>query len=79
SVTGHPLAAASAIEIVQCGCIMRDGIIPPTVNLYNPDPECDLDYVPHKARELEVETILKDASGFSGIHSALLLKKVNAT
>ena len=75
SVIGHPLGAASMIEIVLCCLIFEHNILPPTVNLHHPDPGCDLDYVPHKPRALDVKYILKTASGFSGIHSALVLKR----
>jgi beta-ketoacyl-acyl-carrier-protein synthase II len=76
SMIGHPLAAASAIEICICFLCMERSFIPPTINLDNPDPDCDLDYVPKHGREKEINVIVKDASGFSGVHSAIVLKKI---
>ena len=57
SMTGHTLGAAGAIEMAACALAIRDGLVPPTINLDDPDPECDLDYVPHKARERKVRVI----------------------
>lgn len=76
SVEGHPLAAASAIELAASCLVLRNNKIPPTANIQNPDPDFGADYVPEKFREKNVSTILKDASGFSGIHSALVMKKI---
>ena len=53
---------------------MRDGIIPPTINLDNPDPECDLDYVPHKAREAKVKVALSNSFGFGGHNSSVVIR-----
>ncbi|MCM8800111.1 MAG: beta-ketoacyl-[acyl-carrier-protein] synthase family protein [Candidatus Omnitrophica bacterium] len=75
SMLGHPLAAANAIESVLCALIFKKGILPPTINLEEPDPKCDLDYIPGRAREKKVDYILKTSSGFSGIHSALIFKR----
>jgi 3-oxoacyl-(acyl-carrier-protein) synthase len=75
SMIGHPLAAANAVESVLCVMIFEKNILPPTINLDEPDSKCDLDYIPHKAREKCVDYILKTSSGFSGIHSALILKR----
>lgn len=74
SQAGHPLGAASALELVCCCMIFKKNKIPPTVNLTVQDPLCDLDYVSGQGRDLKVRYILKDASGFSGIHSAMVLK-----
>ena len=78
SMIGHPLAAANAIELVICSLIFRYGLIPPTINQQERDPLCDLDYVPNEARQMKVNTILKTSSGFSGIHSSLVLKRMEA-
>lgn len=75
SMVGHPLAAANALETILCAMIFKEGILPPTINLEEPDPRCDLDYIPNKAREKEVNYILKTSSGFSGIHSSLIFKR----
>ncbi len=74
SMTGHLLGAAGAVEMAACVMAMRDGIVPPTINLDNPDPECDLDYVPHKAREKKVKIALSNSFGFGGHNSSVLIK-----
>ena len=75
SMFGHPLAAANAVEFVACGLIFKHNFIPPTINQEVPDPQCDLDYVPNIGREEKVDYILKTSSGFSGLHSSLILKR----
>ncbi len=75
SMIGHPLAAANAVESVLCCMIFEKGYLPPTINQEEPDPKCDLDYIPNKARELMPEYILKTSSGFSGIHSSIVFKR----
>lgn len=72
SVTGHLLGAAGALEAAFCILAMRQGIIPPTVNLDNPDPACDLDYVPHVARHAPLEIALSNSFGFGGHNVALI-------
>ncbi|MFA5144762.1 MAG: beta-ketoacyl-[acyl-carrier-protein] synthase family protein [Candidatus Omnitrophota bacterium] len=76
SMIGHPLAAANAIELVVCSMIFQKDILPPTINQEEKDPRCDLDYIPNVARAKKVKTILKTSSGFSGIHSSLILKRL---
>ena len=76
SMIGHPLAAANSVEIALSAMVIKRGVIPPTINLKNPDPACDLDYVPGAAREQKVRTVLKTSSGFSGIHSSLVLNEI---
>ncbi len=71
---GHAFGAAGAIEAAVCLLAMRDGIVPPTLNLEEPDPECDLDYVPSLAREAKVRTALSLSAGFGGQNSALVLR-----
>lgn len=73
SMIGHSLGAIGAIEIAACALILRYGIIPPTINYQTPDPECDLDYVPNRAREQAVKHIVSTASGFGGFQSAMVL------
>lgn len=75
SMIGHPLAAANSIELVACTLIFEKNFLPPTINYEIPDPGCDLDYIPNKAREKRVDVILKPSSSFSGIHSAMLLRR----
>jgi beta-ketoacyl-acyl-carrier-protein synthase II len=77
SMIGHPLAAANAVEFTVCAMIFEKDLIPPTINQEEKDPLCDLDYVPNQARQLRVNTILKTSSGFSGIHSSLVLRRYN--
>ena len=72
SMTGHLLGGAGAVEMAACALSIRDGIIPPTINLENPDPECDLDYTPNKAREKKVRVALNNSFGFGG-HNATLV------
>lgn len=75
SMTGHLLGAAGAIEAIATVLTIKNGIIPPTINLDNPDPECDLNYSPHKATNKEVKTAISNAFGFGGHNASLLFKK----
>jgi 3-oxoacyl-[acyl-carrier-protein] synthase II len=72
SMTGHMLGGAGAVEAAACILAMRDGIVPPTINLTDPDPECDLDYVPLKAREASLKATMSNSFGFGG-HNATLI------
>jgi 3-oxoacyl-[acyl-carrier-protein] synthase II len=72
SMTGHLLGGAGAVEMAACIMAIRDGVIPPTINLENPDPECDLDYTANKAREKKVRVTLNNSFGFGG-HNATLV------
>src|SRR5712691_3870429 len=72
SMTGHLLGGAGAVEMAACALAIRDSIIPPTINLENPDPECDLDYTPNVAREKKVRVPLNNSFGFGG-HNATLV------
>ena len=74
SMTGHLLGAAGAVEMAASVLAMRDGIVPPTINLDNPDPECDLDYVPHRAREKKVRVAISNSFGFGGHNSSVVIK-----
>jgi len=73
--TGHMLGAAGAVEMTACTLAIKHGIVPPTINLQNPDPECDLDYVPNTAREMPVNAIVNNSFGFGGHNSAIAAKK----
>jgi 3-oxoacyl-[acyl-carrier-protein] synthase II len=74
SMIGHLLGAAGSVEFAACLMAIRDGIIPPTINLDNPDPECDLDYVAHTARERKVRVAVNNSFGFGG-HNATIVAK----
>ena len=75
--TGHMLGAAGAVETAACVLAIKHSIIPPTINLQNPDPECDLDYVPNTAREMQVDAIVNNSFGFGGHNSTIAAKKFN--
>jgi 3-oxoacyl-[acyl-carrier-protein] synthase II len=75
---GHMLGAAGAVESVICVKAIQNGIVPPTINLENQDPECDLEYVPHKAREMQVNAILNNSFGFGGHNATVLMRKFAA-
>ena len=76
SMTGHTLGAAGAIF---CVLGMRDGVVPPTINLESPDPECDLDYVPLVARKKVFSVSMSNSMGFGGHNASLLIRGGNAT
>ncbi len=71
SMTGHMMGATGALEAIFCVMAIRDGIVPPTIHLQTPDPECDLDYIPNEARRRPVQVALSNAFGFGG-HNAVL-------
>jgi 3-oxoacyl-[acyl-carrier-protein] synthase II len=75
--TGHMLGAAGAVETAACVLAIKNSIVPPTINLQNPDPECDLDYVPNIAREMSVNAIVNNSFGFGGHNSTIAAKKFN--
>jgi len=75
SMTGHLLGAAGAAELIFCVKAIEQNILPPTINLDNPDPACDLDYVPNKARETKVDTALSNSFGFGGHNATLLVQR----
>ena len=75
SMLGHLIGAAGAIEAVICIMAIQHGIIPPTINLTHPDPECDLDYVPNEARQAKVTTVLSNSFGFGGHNSCLVFRR----
>jgi len=75
SMTGHLLGGAGGLEAGICILALRDQILPPTINYENPDPQCDLDYVPNQARQAEVHYALSNSFGFGGTNAALLFKR----
>ena len=75
SMTGHLLGAAGSVETAVCALAIGDSIVPPTINLENPDPECDLDYVPQVAREKKVRIALNNSFGFGGHNATLIVRE----
>ena len=75
SMTGHTLGAAGGIEAAITALAIHRKVLPPTINLENPDPDCDLDYVPHQPREVAVDLALSNSFGFGGTNAALLLRR----
>jgi len=75
SMMGHLIAAAGVVEAITCVLAIRDGVLPPTRNLHNPDPACDLDYVPHAARKARVDACLSNSFGFGGQNDALVIAR----
>jgi 3-oxoacyl-[acyl-carrier-protein] synthase II len=78
SMVGHLLGAAGAVEAIFCVLALRDGVLPPTINQEEPDPDCDLDYVPNEARRQRVRTAMSNSFGFGGHNATLILKQFEA-
>ncbi|HMJ67118.1 MAG TPA: beta-ketoacyl-ACP synthase II [Candidatus Binatia bacterium] len=73
--TGHMLGAAGAVEMAVCAKAIQNQIAPPTINLEKPDPECDLDYVPHTAREMKIDAVVNNSFGFGGHNASIIARK----
>ena len=74
---GHTLGASGGIELVACAMALQHNVIPPTINLETPDPECDLDYAPNQPRELQVEVAMSNSFGFGGHNASLILGRLS--
>ena len=74
SMIGHMIGATGAIEAIFSLLSIRDGIIPPTINYENPDPQCDLDYVPNRARKSDVKVVLSNSFGFGGTNASMIFR-----
>lgn len=77
SMTGHLLGAAGVVEAVFSVLAIRDQVAPPTINLHHPDPECDLDYVPHTARQMALDVVVSNSFGFGGTNGTLVFRRFN--
>jgi 3-oxoacyl-[acyl-carrier-protein] synthase II len=76
SMTGHLLGAAGGVEAIFSVLAIRDQVAPPTINLTDPDPQCDLDYVPNRARNMRLEVALSNSFGFGGTNGTLVFRRV---
>ena len=76
SMTGHLLGAAGGVEAIFSVLAIRDQVAPPTINLDNPGPECDLDYVPHTARSMRIEVAMSNSFGFGGTNGSLVFRRL---
>jgi beta-ketoacyl-acyl-carrier-protein synthase II len=79
SITGHMLGAAGAAELIWCVLALREGMLPPTINLHTPDPECDLDFIPNVARRAEAKVALSNSFGFGGHNTMLVVRRWEET
>ncbi|HGY5546842.1 MAG TPA: beta-ketoacyl-[acyl-carrier-protein] synthase II, partial [Prochlorococcus sp.] len=77
SMTGHLLGGSGGIEAVACVLALRQGMVPPTINYANPDPACDLDYVPNTAREQKLDVVLSNSFGFGGHNVCLAFRQMD--
>ena len=76
SMTGHLLGAAGGIEAIFTALAIRDQVAPPTINIFNQDPECDLDYAANGAREMKIDVALSNSFGFGGTNGTLVMSKL---
>jgi 3-oxoacyl-[acyl-carrier-protein] synthase II len=77
SMTGHLLGAAGGVEAIFSVLAIRDQVAPPTTNLFDPDPECDLDYAPHQARPMRIRVALSNSFGFGGTNGTLVFRALD--
>lgn len=70
------LGAAGSVETIFCALALRDQVAPPTINLDNPDPACDLDYIPHEARPTVLNHVMSNSFGFGGTNGCIILKRI---
>jgi 3-oxoacyl-[acyl-carrier-protein] synthase II len=75
SMTGHMLGAAGAVELIACTLALKNGVVPPTIGYSEPDPECDLDYVPNASRKADLTIAISNSLGFGGHNSCVALRK----
>ena len=75
SMTGHMMGATGALELIFCIQSLKEGILPPTIHYDTPDPECDLDYIPNKAREKKIDLAISNAFGFGGHNAVLAVRR----
>jgi 3-oxoacyl-[acyl-carrier-protein] synthase II len=77
SMLGHLICAAGVVELITCVLTIRNGVMVPTINYENPDPDCDLDYIPNQAREKRVDRALSNSFGFGGINASLVFRRAD--
>ena len=77
SMTGHLLGAAGGLEAVICSLAIKNGVVPPTTNLDNPEEGCDLDYVANQAREVNVKAAMSNSFGFGGTNASIILQQIS--
>ena len=75
SMTGHMMGATGALEAILCVQTVREGLLPPTIHYETPDPDCDLDYIPNRAREQKIDVAISNAFGFGGHNAVLVVRK----